>query len=101
MPRVKQLTPALRKEEAERAQRERVIRIINAACAASGEDRQSLAKKAGMDYQQFNRRMRGEADFRMLELCSVADALNLDAAVRASLCGAKQKCRFEAGFCVN
>lgn len=98
MPRVRPLTEAGRKAEAEKNQRQRVIRIINAAMAAYGYDRQALAKRAGLEYQQFNRRMRGESDFRMPELCSIADALGFDTTCRAALCGAKEKCRWETGY---
>lgn len=98
MPRVRPLTEAARKAETEQAQRQRVVRIISAATEASGFDRQTLAKRSGMDIQALNRRMRCESDFRMPELCSVSDALGLDGQSRAALCGSKEKCRFEAGY---
>lgn len=98
MPRVRPLTQALKKEEAERQQRERAIRIISAASAACGLDRQTLAKNADIDYQVLNRRMRGESDFRLPELCDISNVLKLDAVSRAALCGAKEKCRYEPGY---
>lgn len=98
MPRVRPLTEAARKAEAEKIQRERVIRIITAASAVVGFDRQMLANRAGIEYQVLNRRMRGESDFRMPELCSIANALGLDTMCRAALIGAKEKCRYETGY---
>ena len=98
MPRTRPLTQAAAKAQAEAAQRERTIRIISSASAAHGFDRQRLSSRAGMDYQVFSRRMRGESDFRLQELCSIADALGLDAMCRAALCGAKEKCRYESGY---
>lgn len=98
MPRTRPLTEAGRKAEAVQAQRQRVVRIICAATEAYGYDRQTLADKSGLSIQALNRRLRGELDFRMLELCSISDALGLDAQSRAALCGAKEKCRFEPGF---
>ena len=98
MPRVNPLSPALRKAEAEKQQKNRVARIINTACAACGLDRYALAKKADIDYYTFCRRMRGESDFRMPELCGIANALSLDVYSRAALLGAKEKCRYEPGY---
>ncbi|MBQ8616334.1 MAG: hypothetical protein IJ418_02360 [Clostridia bacterium] len=98
MPRVRPLTEALRKEDAARQQKERVIRIISAASAALGYDRIQVAKKAGIEYQTYCHRMRGASDFRLPEISGVADALSLDAVSRAALCGAKEKCRYEPGY---
>lgn len=98
MPRVRPLTEAARKAEAEKTQRQRVTRIIEAAAAARGLTRQQLSDMAGIGYQPLNRRMRGESDFSMTELCRISDALLLDCASRAALCGAKEKCRFEPGY---
>lgn len=98
MPRIRPLSEAERKAEAEKTQRQRVVRIISAATEAHGYDRQVLADKSGMNVQALNRRMRGESDFRMTELCSISDALGLDGQSRAALCGSKEKCRFETGY---
>ncbi len=98
MPKVRPLTEAARKAEAELTQRQRVVRIISTAAESRGFDRQTLAKKSCMDVQALNRRMRCESDFRMPELCRISDALGLDGQCRAALCGAKEKCRFETGY---
>lgn len=98
MPKTRLLTEAARKAESEKLQRQRVVRIISAAMEAIGFDRQTLAKRSGIPIQSLNRRLRGELDFRMLELCSISDALGLDGQSRAALCGAKEKCRFEPGY---
>lgn len=98
MPRVRPLTEAARKAEAEITQRRRVISIITAAMTVSGFDRLALAKFAGIDYQVLNRRMRGDSDFRLSELVSLANALRLDTVCRAALLGAKEKCRYETGY---
>lgn len=98
MPRGRPLTQAERKEAAEKQQRERVIRIINAAMEAHGLDRQQLSREAAIDYQVFNRRMRGESDFRLPEISGIANALSLDAITRAAICGSAVRCRFEPGY---
>lgn len=98
MPRVTPLSPALRKAEAERQQKDRTIKIINTACCLRGFDRQILAKKADIDYPTLCRRLRGESEFRAQELCNIADALTLDVFSRAALLGAKEKCRYEPGY---
>ena len=98
MPKIRPLTQALRREEEAKQQKERVIRILCAASAAAGYDRIQVAEKAGIEYQTYCHRMRGASDFRLPEISSVANALNLDAVTRAALCGAKEKCRYEPGY---
>lgn len=98
MPKVRPYSEALRREEETKQQRVRVIRIINAASMACECDRTELCQKAHIDYQTFNRRMRGESDFRMPELCGIANVLKMDLQTRAALCGAKEKCRYEPGY---
>lgn len=98
MPKLRPYSEAQRREEETKKQRDRTILIINTATAACEIDRAELCRQAHIDYQVFNRRMRGEADFRMPELCGIANALKMDAQTRAALCGAKEKCRFEPGY---
>lgn len=98
MPKTRPLSKAQQKEESDRKQRERVIRIINTASAACGYDRHNVAELSGIEYHTLNYRMRGASDFRLIELCGIANALNLDAVTRAALCGAKEKCRYEPGY---
>ena len=99
MPKIKYLYSEAERRAAERKQqRDRTIRIINAAAVAGDIDRADLCKKADIEYQTFNRRMRAESDFRLPELWGIANALNLDAQTRAAICGSKEKCRFEPGY---
>ncbi len=98
MPKLRPYSEAERRAEEAKNQRERVIRIINAASMVCEYDRMELCKQAHIDYQTFNRRMRGESDFRMPELCGIANALKMDVQTRAALCGAKEKCRYETGY---
>ena len=98
MPKLRPYSKAEQRAEDARKQRERVILIINAASAACECDRQELCTRTSIDYQTMNRRMRAESDFRNTELCWIADALKMDVQTRAALCGAKEKCRFEAGY---
>ena len=98
MPKLRPYSEAERREEEKKNQRDRVIRIINAASMVCEYDRMKLCERAHMDYQTFNRRMRGESDFRMPELCGIANALKMDQQTRAALCGAKEKCRYEPGY---
>lgn len=98
MPRWKPSTEAERRAERIRAQRDRTILIINAAAMSCNLERSELCEAAHIDYQTFNRRMRAESDFRLPELCGIADVLKMDTATRAAMCGAKEKCRFEPGY---
>lgn len=97
MPAVKN-SPALKKAEEAKLQRERIIKIISAATVSCGLDRYSLARKADLNYDLLSRRLRGETDFRSQELCAIADALRLDVSCRAAILGAKEKCRYEPGY---
>ena len=101
MPKVRPLTEAARRAEAEQTQRQRVVRIIAAASEALGYDRQKLADLSGLDVQALNRRMRCAADFKVPELCRISDVLSLDGQSRAALCGAKEKSRYEPGYRVG
>ena len=99
MPKIKYLlSEAQKRADETKTQRERAIRIINAAAAAKDIERADLCKKANIEYQTFNRRMRAESDFRLPELWGIANVLNLDTQTRAAICGAKEKCRFEPGY---
>lgn len=98
MPKLRPYSEALRREEETQKQRDRVIRIISTASMACECDRAELCRKAHIDYQTFNRRMRAESDFRLPELVGIADALRMDVETRAALCGAKEKCRYEPGY---
>lgn len=98
MPKIRPYNEALRREQEIKDQRSRVIRIICAATEANDYDRAELCEHAHIDYQTFNRRMRGESDFRLAELCGIANALKMDTMTRAALCGAKEKCRYETGY---
>ena len=73
MPKLRPYSEAERRAEEAKNQRERVIRIINAASMVCEYD-------------------------RMPELCGIANALKMDVQTRAALCGAKEKCRYETGY---
>ena len=98
MPRLRPLTTAQQKEAAEAAQRDRTRAIIKGAMAAEGyANYQQLARASDIGHQILCRRIR-EGGMRMEELIRIADALRLDYESRAALCGAKERCRFEAGY---
>ncbi|MCD7769876.1 MAG: hypothetical protein LUH36_07185 [Oscillospiraceae bacterium] len=87
---------AQRREQAEQRQRTRTMRMIFAAMAATGINRQDLARMAGMSYDVLCDCLRQTREFRLTEIIHVADALNMGDAERAALVGSKAKCRWEA-----
>lgn len=92
------LTDSQRQEAAEKALRERIIRIFSAAMISANKDRAQTAKESQISYQAFNARMRGDVDFSAPQLARIADVLRLDILSRAALTGGKEKCRFEPGY---
>ena len=98
MPNARGTSAALQRYSAEKRQRERVVRIIQAALSSAGMDCRMLSQETEIEYGSLCRRIRAECDFSLLQISRIANALDMDEQTRAALCGSKTKCRFETGY---
>lgn len=95
MPRVRQLTEALRSEEKRKSRTERNKRIImNAARAKTGSSLKNICADLGIAYGTVYSRLR-TGNIRLTDVVDIAEQLDLDDDTLLALMGRPKKCRYE------
>ena len=95
MPRVRQLTEALRTEEKRKSRTERNKRIImNAARAKTGSSLKNVCADLGVPYGTVYSRL-SSGSIRLTDIVDIAERLDLDDETLLALMGRPKKCRYE------
>ena len=98
MPRVKQLTPELRREEERNRQIQRNYDIIRVAVRISDyKTVTALAKAMGVNCQTLHSSLRS-GSIRAVDMARLIQMLCLDNDTVLALMGSPKKCRYEKGY---
>lgn len=98
MPRVRQLTPELRREDERRRQIHRNYDIIRAAIRISDyKTTKALTDALDVNYQTFNTSIR-TGSIRAVDMARLIHVLGLDNDTVLALMGSPKKCRYEKGY---
>lgn len=98
MPRVRQLTPELRREDERRRQIVRNFDIIQAACRISGyKTFKTLCAAIDMPYSTFYQGLK-YGSIRAVDMARVIQILELDDETVQALMGNPKRCRYEKGY---
>ena len=98
MPRVRQLTPELRREEERNRQIQRNYDIIRAAIRISDyKTIKALCEAMDVNYQTFTTSLRS-GSIRAVDMARITRLLDLDDGTVMALMGNPKRCRYEKGY---